>query len=148
MEDDCKAEKAKAAFAKAKEMMRLKKLAKDSSQQNNVDFSKPQATISNGNFQQNAEWQHELTNIAQEFNTQEMKSDIAMTYNAETNENGSFKDENMSPHEFVKTMPLSEWSFQVKLHTIIHTIDSFFCLANVLFSHKFISFFEGDRIYT
>ena len=146
MEDDGK-EKAKAAFAKAKEMMRLKKLAKDSSQQNNVDFSKPQATISNGNFQQNAEWQHELTNIVQEFNTQEMKSDIAMTYNAETNENGSFKNENMSPHEFVKTMPLSEWCFQVS-YTIIHTIDSFFAWQMFYFLTNLFLFFKGERIYT
>ena len=121
MEDDCKAEKAKAAFAKAKEMMRLKKMAKDSSQQqNNVDFSSKPTNISNNgnNFQQNEEWQHELNNIAQEFDTQEMKSDIAMTYNAETNnENGgggsSFEDENMSPHEFVKTFPNADFSFQV-----------------------------------
>ena len=76
MEDEAKA---------AKEMIRLKKLAQDSSQKN-VDISKV-ATTSNGNFQQNEEWQHELSNIGQEFDTQEIKSDIARTDNTETNEN-------------------------------------------------------------
>ena len=134
MDDEVK-EKAKAAFAKAKEMMRLKKLAaKENSsssqqQQNNVDFSsKPPTNNISNNFQQNnEEWQNELNNIAQEFDTQEMKSDIAMTYNAETFENGgSFENELMSPRELVKTFPnadlqsAADWSFQVIFSFIVH----------------------------
>ena len=153
MDDEVK-EKAKAAFAKAKEMMRLKKLAKENSssqqQQNNVDFSsKPPTNNISNNFQQNnEEWQNELNNIAQEFDTQEMKSDIAMTYNAETFENGgSFENENMSPREFVKTFPNADlqsaanWSFQVIFSFIVHKKKQLFISYWIQFGffyHKFI----------
>ena len=153
--DDEVREKAKAAFAKAKEMMRLKKLAaKENSssqqQQNNVDFSsKPPTNNISNNFQQNnEEWQNELNNIAQEFDTQEMKSDIAMTYNAETFENGgSFENENMSPREFVKTFPnadlqsAADWSFQVIFSFIVHNSQRLFISYWIQFGffyHKFI----------